>query len=174
MSEQDFVTVAALAQEWGLDRSNARKYIMSLGLSFLKVRAPGGRGQKMIALTLEDAECARQAREDDGFVGSTVVVTESNGGYFYIAQLVPDLDKRRVKLGFASNVDARLQAHRTAAPTAELVKAWPCKKVWEQAVIDSITRMESQSLSGEVFVCDSVSDLTERADEFFALMPGCC
>lgn len=167
---QEYVTVKELAKEWGMDKSNARRYLMGAGFSFVHVRTPETRGQKTLALTLVDAEQARQARERDGYSGG-VAETRSNGGYFYIVQLVPDLDPKRVKLGFASKIDARLQAHKMAAPTAKLVETWPCKRVWEYAIIDSITRSECKLLSNEVFECENIERLIESTQAFFKLMP---
>lgn len=49
-------------------------------------------------------------------------------GSFYIIQLVPEALPKRVKIGFAENIEQRLTEHHTAAPTAKLLKSWPCKR----------------------------------------------
>jgi hypothetical protein len=91
-------------------------------------------------------------------------------GSFYIIQLVPEALPNRVKIGYADNVDQRLNEHRTAAPTAKLLKAWPCKRSWDYAAMDSITREECKLVLNEVYEGD-IKGLLERAEQFFALMP---
>lgn len=166
---QEYVSLKQLAREWGIDSSNARKYVLAQGFSFLKRRTASSHGQLANVLSKEDAETITAIREEQGFTGKIVM---GNGeGWFYIIQLIPELGPLRVKLGFASNVQNRLQAHRTAAPTAQLVKAWPCKRVWERAVMDSVTREGCELIANEVFECDDLIMLQNRGDEFFALMP---
>jgi len=74
-------------------------------------------------------------------------------------------------MGFASSIEARLQAHKTSAPTAQLIQCWPSKKVWEDAAIASISRIDCEQIGIEAFDCKDLSELTQRAEEFFALMP---
>jgi hypothetical protein len=93
-------------------------------------------------------------------------------GYFYVVQPVPDLEPRRVKLGYTTNVESRLASYRTISPHAQVLETWPCKTAWEAAAIDSVTREECELLGGEVFRCEDVNRLIERADAFFELMPG--
>jgi DNA-binding IclR family transcriptional regulator len=166
----DYVLLGDLAQEWGLDRSSARRYVLKAGFSFLKVRTEESRGQLTLALSVEDAENLREIRRDEGYTGRVVV--DNGAGFFYVIQLVPELEPGRVKLGFASDVEARLRAHRTAAPTARLLKAWASKRSWEVAAIDSLTKEGCEPLSGEVFEVDSLDDLVGRGDAFFSLMPS--
>ena len=170
--DYDFVTLKDLAQELGKDRSNLRKYILSHGFTFLPVRTPESRGQMTLALTLEDAESIREIRAREGFVpGTASIITDNGQGWFYVIQIVPDLAPNRVKLGFSGNVDARLQAHRASAPTAYLVRMWPCKRTWERAVMDSATRTGCKLIANEVFECDDIDNLVARCGDFFSLMP---
>jgi hypothetical protein len=164
-----YVTLKELAAEFGLDRSNVRKYVLQAGFSPLKVRTSESRGQLTLALSEEDAEAVRELRQRQGFTSHRPV--DNGEGQFYIIQLVPDLDTSRVKLGFASNVDARLQAHRTAAPTAELVKAWPCKRSWERAAMDCMTQSGCTLIANEVFMCDDIETMIKYGDSFFGIMP---
>ena len=167
-----YITVRELAEDIGLDRSNTRKYVLNNGFSFTKIRDKDSR-QLVNALSEEDAESIRMLRQGQGFddFDAKQSVVSNGDGFFYIIQLVPDLDPLRVKLGFASCVKARLAAHRTSAPTAELVEAFPCKLIWERTAIDSITRIGCGAISKEVYSCDDLSALVGRATEFFALMP---
>lgn len=91
-------------------------------------------------------------------------------GFFYLIQLVPEALPNRVKIGFADIVEKRLAEHRTAAPTAKLLKAWPCKRSWDYAAMDSVTRDGCRLVLNEVYEGD-VDDFIGRGDAFFALMP---
>jgi len=167
----EYVTVKELARELGLDRSNMRKYVLAAGFDPVKVRTPESKGQLTLALSEDEAELVRAKRESEGYLGIRAVGDDGKGS-FYIIQLIPELIPGRVKLGFAGDVGARLRAHRTAAPTAELVRSWPCRKAWEVAAIASVTREGCEFISNEVFDCDDLNTLVSRADDFFALMPG--
>ena len=166
----EYVTLKQLADELKMDRSHLRRYVLQNDFEPFKVRTAESRGQPTLALSPADAESVRDMRTQDGFTYS-VGVPANGGGFFYVIQLLPSLAPNRVKLGFAISIEARLQSHRTAAPTAELIKAWPCKRSWETAAIASVTRIECQLLSGEVFDCESLDTLVSRCDEFFAIMP---
>ncbi len=168
----NYVTLKNLAQELGLDRSNMRKYVLSKGIAPVKIRTPESRGQLTLALTQEEAETIRELRETEGFVGCGVPAT-NGAGFFYVIQVIPDVAPHRIKLGFASNVANRLQAHRTSAPTAEIVKCWSCTRSWEQAAIASATQTGCQLVGGEVFDCTDIEALVARCDAFFAIMPDC-
>jgi hypothetical protein len=111
-----------------------------------------------------------ELRRERGY-GVTGKIVNGEVGFFYVVQLVPELDPHRLKLGFANDAEARLQGHRTAAPTAQLLKAWPCKRAWEDAAIASVTRVESKLIGSEVYECSNVQRLIERGDGFFGLMP---
>jgi len=169
MNDTNYVSVDELAQEFGLDKSNTRKYILGLGFTFSKMRSPIHR-QLMNVVTMEDAEEIREARRNQGFVKCQQVVTTQDG-YFYIIRLYPDLSTKRIKVGFATSLQNRLAAHRTAAPTAELLASWPCKNYWEKTAIDSIARVDCILVANEVYDCEDVQGLIGRGNQFFALMP---
>lgn len=168
----DFITIQALSDELGLDRSTLYRYVKKRNFEIVKVRTPESRGQQIAAFTLDTAEAIRESRRSAGFsVQGKAQPVNSTDGFFYIIQLIPDLAPNRVKLGFTTDPQARLSAHRTAAPTAELIQTWPCKRCWERAAIDSLTRWGCTLISYEVFECDGLDALTARADAFFGLMP---
>lgn len=175
MTHKDVVLLKDLANEFGLDRSNMRRYAIKNNFELLKVRTPDSRGQPTLALTPEDAEAIRQLRQSQGYTTRERIgkpIRDNGDGWFYIIQLVPELEVGRVKLGFASDTEARLDAHRTAAPTAMMLKVWACHRNWEPAAIASITREGCKALSNEVFVVDNLDALIERGDAFFAIMPS--
>jgi hypothetical protein len=167
--EDDFVSLKQLAVEIGMERSHARRYVLRSGLKPHKRRTPDSGGQLTLALTAEEAALVRLQRQNDGFLGSSRPVVKETGE-FYVIQLVPELDPRRIKLGFADDVTARLAQHRTTAPTVILVRSWPCKRSWEGTAIDCLSA-GCRLILNEVYECDDLPALIERADRFFALLP---
>lgn len=166
-----YVTLKELANELNMDRSHIRKYVLKHGFTPISIRTEDSLHQATLALLPEDAEAVRQLRARQGFSSTFRAPLDNGVGFFYLIQIVPDLDPLRVKLGWTSDVSMRLDAHRTAAPTAELVKCWPCRKVWEIAAMNSVTRIECVNIGNEVFRCTDVDTMIARCDAFFALMP---
>ena len=164
------VTLRDLAMEIGMDRSNARKYILAAGFEFIRIRTKEAHNQLTLALVKEDAETVLQLREDGGF-GPLQKPVEFNSGFFYIIQIVPDLDPLRIKLGFTTDTQTRLSTYRTVSPTATLLKAWPCKRQWEHTAIESITREGCTEISNEVFSAKDPKRTVVLGDNFFKIMP---
>jgi hypothetical protein len=164
------VFLAEIAPRLGMDRSNARRYVIELGYAWRKVRAANG--QLSNALPLEDADAIVERRQLDGFTAKGLREAPEAWGQFYVIRLIPDLAPQRIKLGFASSVSTRLAAHRTAAPTAELVKSWPCRRTWEISARDAAVIRGCAQIGPEVFDCADVAALVGRCDAFFALMPS--
>jgi hypothetical protein len=167
---EEFVSLKQLATELGLDRSNTRKYVLKSGVRPHKRRTPDSGSQLTLALTVEEADRIRAKRREEGFLGASKAVSKE-AGYFYVIRLVPELDLRRVKLGFADDVGVRLAQHRTAAPTAVLVRHWPCKRSWEGTAIDCLAA-GCRLILNEVYECDDVDGLLNRGDQFFGLLPA--
>lgn len=172
-SQKEFIPIQKLSKKLKLDKSNARKYILNQGFSFVKIRTPESRGQLTLALSAEDAESIIAIRESQGFAmnSKSGIPVENSAGFFYIIQLIPEVAPNRVKLGFATTVENRLNAHKTTAPTAVLINQWNCNKDWERTAIASITRYECKHVGGEVFDCEDLTKLNIRAKAFFNLMP---
>ena len=162
------ILLSDLARELGMHKSHARKYAIKQGVSFLQVRTIASRGQYTLALSEQDAAKVRQSRLADF---GPVDASETDKGWLYVMQVIPDLDPLRVKLGFAVDVPRRLDQHRTILPGVQLVTTWPCRAWWERTAIDSITRVECTLLGQEVFACVSLEGLIERGGRFFEMMP---
>jgi len=168
--DDEFVSIKRLAVELGLDRSNTRKYVLKSGIQPHKRRTPDSGGQLTLALSAQEAEFVRSKRLEEGFLGlNRPAVKES--GLFYVIRLVPELDPRRIKLGFADDIGTRMTQHKTAAPTAVLVKCWPCKRSWEVTVIDCLA-VECRLILNEVYECEDVDSLLAKADQLFSLLPA--
>src|SRR5262249_22098628 len=167
---EDFISLKQLATELGMDRSHARRYVLRLGFTPHKRRTPNSQNQLTLAVTIPEAEVIRNKRREAGFFESTKPVV-SEVGVFYVIRLVPELDPRRLKLGFADDLLSRLGQHRTAAPSAAVVQSRPCKRAWERAVMDCLTAVNCLLILTEAFECDDVDALIARADALFALLP---
>jgi len=170
MDETEFVSLKQIAERLGMDRSAARRYILKLGIKAQKRRTADSGNQLSLTVTDEQARMIFKLREDQGFTASGKLV-ESENGCFYVIQLVPELDPRRIKLGFAIDLPDRLAQHRTAAPTAKVVKSWPCKRAWELTTMDCLSLAHCQHILNEVFECDDLDALLKKGDDFFALLP---
>jgi hypothetical protein len=171
MDSDDFVSIKEISQQLGMDRSNTRKYVLKLGYEFHRRRTADSANQLTLCLTRDEASEVLSRRSEQGFISPTVVIA-SEVGVFYVIQLVPDLDPGRVKLGFAESLEQRLAQHRTAAPTARVLKAWPCKRSWELTVIDALTTINCKLILNEVFECDDLNALVERGNQLFSLLPN--
>lgn len=177
MSNQDFefVTLAALADEIGMDRSHLRKYVIKNDFELFKVRTPESLGQKTLALSPEDADTIKEMRLKEGYVfgenGISPVVNTGERGVFYLLLLIPEFSQTRIKIGFAGDLSDRLAAHRTTCPTLTVLKSWSCKRSWEKTVIDCAS-VDCQQVGQEVFDCPDTNALISRLDALFALMPN--
>ena len=166
----DFVSIKELSERLGMDRSHARRYVLKSGFHPYKRRTRDSQNQLTLCLTEEEAQAILAKRGTEGFRGTTVPVV-SDVGVFYVIQLVPELDPCRIKLGFAIDLLDRLSQHRTAAPTAVVMKSWPCKRTWEQTVMDCLTSVGCRLLLNEVFECDDPSSLVQRGESLFSILP---
>lgn len=162
------ISIKMLADELGMDRSHARKYVLKTGIRPKRARTPDSGNQLALALTAQEAEYIRAKRQEEGYRGGLKEV--ESPGFFYVIRLVPDLDARRVKFGFANDPDDRLSQHQTAAPTAVLVKTWPCRRGWEITVMDALAS-ECRLIASEVYECDDMAGLVARGDALFGLLP---
>jgi len=166
-----YISLTELANELGLDRSNMRKYVLKHGFSPVRIRTADSRSQLTLALIPDDAESVRALRQNEGFSAKDQKPVNGSVGYFYAIQIVPEYAPNRIKLGFAVDARARLDAHRTSAPTATLVKMWPCNRAWELCAIASMTREGCTLVANEVYDCDNLQTLVKRGDAFFRIMP---
>lgn len=170
-SRATFVSLKQLALELNMDRSHMRKYVLALGIQPHKRRTADSHHQLTLAVDTAEADQIRQDRSKKGFVSSETVVCDELG-FFYVVQLVPELDPTRVKLGFAADLKARLAQHRTAAPTAKIIRSWRCKRSWEKTVIDCLAAVRCSLIANEVYKCHDTESLVKKADELFAVLPS--
>ena len=164
------VPLRLLAQELHVDRSHFKRYVERLGINPHKRHTLDSGNKLVVTVTTEEADRIRAARREQGYKFGTGEVDEGVGA-FYVVQLVPELDLNRVKLGFADDAGARLAQHRTAAPTAKLLKTWPCKRSWEFTVIDALSTAGCKLILNEVYECCDLPRLLAHGDQLFSLLP---
>jgi hypothetical protein len=169
-THDELVVLRLLARELRVDRSHFRRYVERLGITPQRRHTPDSGNKLVVTVTAHEAVCIRAARREQGY---DLPTGEADGtvGLFYVVQLVPELDPNRVKLGFADDAFGRLSQHRTAAPTAKLLKTWPCKRSWEWTIIDAISAVGCKLILNEVYECCDVANLLARGDQLFAMLP---
>jgi hypothetical protein len=168
----DSFTLVDIAKRLGIDVSTARRLVQRVGAQL--GLAPTKGKQNVIYLTAEDAErliAYYESQTNRTFAEGDSEPAFARFGFFYLIQLVPEALPNRIKVGYTDNVEKRLAEHRCSAPTAKLVKAWPCKRSWDYAAMDSITRESCALVLNEVYEGD-VSAFVSRAEAFFAIMPA--
>jgi hypothetical protein len=170
MPSDKFVSIKELAKRLGIDHRYAIRYVRKLGYSFHNRRTSDSRNQLTLCVTSSEAEGICSQRRTQGFEASTVVAVPEIG-VFYVIQLVPELDPKRLKLGFAESINQRLSQHRTACPTARVLRAWPCKRSWEITALDALPRVGCRLINNEVFECEDPQALVERGNAFFSMLP---
>ena len=170
MHDDTYLSLKELARLLGMDRSHARRYVLKLGVTFHRRRTADSANQLTLAVNKEEADGILAQRREQGFLGAGPVLL-ADVGVFYVIQVVPELAPLRVKLGFAGDLSDRLAQHRTAAPTAAVLKFWPCRRSWETTAMDALTASGCRFILNEVFECESLDDLSRRGDAFFSLLP---
>jgi len=168
----EMVKISEIAKRLSLDMGTVRRLIAreseELGLKLTRGKSDA------LLLSRDDADkliASYQARRGPVSTASADSAQFDRYGYFYLIQLVPEALPNRIKIGFADNVEKRLAEHRTAAPTAKLLKAWPCKRSWDYAAMDSITRDGCKLVLNEVYEGE-IQGFLERGEQFFSMMPN--
>jgi T5orf172 domain len=174
---EDYVSFQELAKRLGVSYDTVRRSVAKfgdeLGITVERRKVAGSKGALTQCITVAAANDLVAFLEDkpkSDQVGTESDVSFRRYGYFYIIQIIPEVLPNRVKIGFTDNLHQRLREHQTSAPTARFVKHWECKRSWDQAVMDSITRENCALVMNEVYEGD-VESFVFRADAFFALMP---
>jgi hypothetical protein len=166
----EMVSIPEIAKRLKVEGGTVRRFIAreneELGIVLHR-----GKSDKLL-MSREDAERLISAYESRrGPISQSEDASKYDRfGFFYIIQLVPEVLPNRVKIGFADDVERRLAEHQTAAPTAKLFKSWPCKRSWDYAAMDSITREGCKLVLNEVYEGD-LEGFVSRGNAFFNIMP---
>jgi len=170
---ENFVTFQESADENGVGIDTVRRNAKRLDLEITRRKTPRSKGSLVNCLSRGDADTlkaffdSKSNYENDS---SSTEITVQRFGYFYLIQLVPEVLPNRIKIGYTDNLEQRLSEHRTAAPTCKLIKSWECKRSWDQAVMDSITREDCEHVLNEVYEGD-IDRFIQRGNDFFSHMP---
>ena len=167
----DFMTFRELADQIGVEVTTVRRNVKQLNLTVRKEKTPSSKGATVHCLSIDDANhliAYFESRDKSDFNSDSSALDRF--GYFYIIQLIPEALPNRVKIGYTDNLDTRLREHQCAAPTAKYLGHWKCKRSWDQAAMDSITREGCHLVMNEVYEGDIESFLC-RAEKFFSVMP---
>jgi hypothetical protein len=170
----DLLDFRDIAEECKVSYETVRRTIRKIGkeLSIEVKRKRNDKGTLSYCLSIEDAEKLMSYFESRK--ASLQVDHDESAlqrfGHFYVIQLVPEAIPNRIKLGYTDDLKQRLREHQTSAPTARILGHWACKRYWEQAAIDSITRENCTLVLNEVYEGD-VDQFVKRANDFFSLLP---
>ena len=176
---ENLISVKEFAENNGLHRQTVFKVLKRLGIEATKSRGGNeNRGQTIAYITEHDARSVlealassrnlRNAQEDEETELPDAALYDI--GVFYLLCLEPEHDPNRFKVGFANNLNERLRHLRCSAPFTQVVKTWPCRRLWEKTAIECVTD-GCERLHTEVFRAASLETIEERCVQFFALMP---
>ena len=171
---EKFVTFQEAAEENGVGIDTIRRNAKKLDLEITRRKTPSSRGTLVNCLSREDADKLKaffDKKKNYEFTPGVSDVTVQRYGYFYLIQLVPEAIQNRVKIGYTDNLEQRVSEHKTSAPTLKLLKSWECKRSWDQAAMDSITRENCKKVLNEVYEGE-IKGFIERGDQFFSHMPN--
>lgn len=173
----DYVPIMEIAETIGVDPTTVRRILKKHGeeleISVERVKSKARNGRWVDCLSMDDRNRFIDFYENIRSVSkpsSAEEVSPSRFGFFYIIQLVPEALPDRVKIGYTDDLDKRLNEHRTSAPTAQILGSWPCKRSWDQAAMDCITREGCKLVMNEVYEGD-IEGFINRAKSFFEQMP---
>ena len=165
------MTFREVADKIGVGIDTVRRTVRRLDLTLRKEKTPTSKGVTVHCLSIDDAnQLISHFENRDKHESNADVSALDRFGYFYVIQLVPEAMPNRVKIGYTDNLETRLREHRTAAPTAKYLGHWKCKRSWDQAAMDSITREGCLLVMNEVYEGE-IDGFLSRAEEFFSIMP---
>ncbi len=170
----ELISVIDLADQYGKRKQTIFKVLRRLGIETKKLRSANNRGQVVayitndeLRLVINDLQSKGLEQESASSFPDALLVEQ---GVFYLLVLEPDHDSGRFKLGFATNISERLRALRCSAPFLQVMRTWPCKRLWEKTAIESVSN-GCERLHTEVFRTTSLETVLARCDRFFELMP---
>ncbi len=167
----EFKTFRELADQLEVSIDTVRRTVRKLEFTVRKEKTSASKGASVHCLNIDEAnQLISHFENRDSHVSNIDQASFNRFGYFYIIQLIPEAIPNRVKIGYTDNLETRLKEHQTAAPTAKYLGHWNCKRSWDQAAMDSITRSGCSLVMNEVYEGD-IEGFLKRANEFFDVMP---
>jgi len=167
----DFMTFRELADLIGVEVSSVRRNVKRLNFEIRKEKTSSSKGAVVHCLSIDDSNKLISHFETKNKPESNADLSALDRfGYFYIILLIPEAIPNRVKIGYTDNLEKRLREHQTAAPTAQFLGHWKCKRSWDQAAMACITQEGCQLVMNEVYEGD-IEGFLNRAEQFFNIMP---
>jgi hypothetical protein len=167
----EYLTYSEIADRLGVDITTVRRSVKRLSTSHnikpLYQKIPTSK-MMIYCLSIDDANVLFswfEGRSQTEPEEQNSLASFQRYGYFYIIQLIPELMPQRVKIGYTDSLETRLNVHQTSAPTAKYVKTWECKRSWDQAAMDSITRDGCELIMNEVYE-GNIDGFIERGSFF--------
>ena len=154
----EFINLRQIAKDLGITYQTVKSRTDQLDMEVMQIQNEKNLYQSCI-------RTSDLARLKDSLANKS----HSENGFFYMIALIPEYNRGRIKVGFATNVEERLCNHRTAAPTAELVRAWPCKRAFEKTIIAALSSLGKQ-VRNEVYDFDNVELIISKAETLFSLL----
>lgn len=158
------IPVPVILKEHNTNWRVIKKWAKKNGCSFYRNKSENG-GRNNFSLNTDDYKELQK-----------YLMEVKSDGFFYMIQLVPELEPNRIKLGFSKSIKNRLMQHRCTCPNAKLIKKWKCKKNDESFVMRKIankgckriyTNIDNKKTITEVFDCEDYNQVTNRLDEIF-------
>jgi hypothetical protein len=167
----DLISILDLATDLGRRKQTIFKIVKRLGIEPEKFRGPNSRGAIISYVTEADARrVVGEINSRKAYDSSDEGTSTPEQGVFYLLLLEPTHDPGRFKVGFALSLPERLRALRCSAPLIHVVKAWPCRALWERTAIQCVAQ-DCERLHTEVFRTTSIEAVAEKCERFFELMP---
>ena len=175
---ENLISVVDIAEQTGKRRQSIFKILKRLSIEPTKMRSTANGGQLISYVTHDEfrqvlSEIAARTETDPEEQGENESVSNAilaEQGVFYLMVLEPDHDPGRFKVGFAVSLSERLRTLRCSAPFIQVVRTWPCKRLWEKTAIECVAE-GCERLHTEVFRTQSLDSVVERCERFFELMP---
>lgn len=178
-STQERIAIGDLADDLQVRKQRIFKILKRLNIRPEQRREQSRGNQNVATVSATDAVAIRTeilkssgspVVGNNSLNGGAAVFYSDDVGFFYVIQLEPAHDPGRFKVGFTMDLEGRLQKHRCSAPFSTYLNTWSCKRVWERAAIDCVTK-GCEKLHTEVYRTDSLEQLRIRSEAFFSLMP---
>jgi hypothetical protein len=172
----DTIRFIDLAKKLGVDIDTIRRTVAELGDDLGIVVQPESHPSRAQCLSVDDADkLIRYFEERDKHVAATspgeTSASYSNYGFFTLSYSYPSFFLSELRLDTLIISKRDYANTKLRPPTARYLKSWECKRSWEQAVADSITRKDCKLVMNEVYE-GNLELLVQRADELFRLMPN--
>lgn len=156
------VPVSKILQEYNTDWRVIKRWAKKNECKFYETKSEkGGRNNYSV-------------KKEDYTKLSKYLIEIKDDGFFYMIQLIPEIDPNRIKLGFSKCLSNRILQHKCTCPNAKIIKKWKCKKDNEVPVINEVSKnncnrlytdINNKKTITEVFDCEDYRLIKDKLDE---------